>query len=90
MEECQFIVGANWLANQPGRQGVSDICEPFEIGGSSVPEMRKSAWSLRNLAIAALVTPDDDVLKNPSDLLVYIIFVVFTGKVKLKIIKIYS
>lgn len=66
MEECQFITNANWLADQPGRQGASSIYEPFEIGGTA-PELRKSAWCLRNLLIAACVTPDDDILKTQFD-----------------------
>jgi hypothetical protein len=66
VDQCQHIAGVNFLSTPATRAGTAYLhCEP-----SIVPtrmQLREAAWSLRNLAIAACITPDDDPLKAGYD-----------------------
>lgn len=60
-EECQHITAANYLLNRAYRNGSDCLFAP------TGQETRKAAWCIRNLFIAACVTPDDDPLKASFD-----------------------
>jgi len=66
MEECQHISAVNFLLSGATRGGTQYLyCTP-----SITPtrmQLRQAAWTFRNLAIAACVTPDDDALKADFD-----------------------
>lgn len=61
VEECQLIAGTNFLISGLMRDGAKGLVEP------KWSQLRQCAWTLRNLFIAACVTPDDDPLKPEFD-----------------------
>ncbi len=65
MEECQHIAAVNYLATAEQRVSGMMHCEPSIV--PSLQQMRGAAWCMRNLVIAACVTPDGDSLKADLD-----------------------
>lgn len=64
MEECQHIAGINFLLTALQRNGSDGLLNP---NATAYVEIRHVAWAMRNYAIAACVTPDDDALKPDLD-----------------------
>ncbi len=61
LEETQFVVTANWLAqNDTTRRGGQGILETT----TGTETTRGAAWALRSLGQAATITPDDDGLRT--------------------------
>lgn len=60
LDELQFVTTAHYLSSGDGNRGASDSI--FE--STSAGTVRGAAWSLRTLAMATAMTPDDEPLRS--------------------------